>query len=124
MQTRYRQIVETYWQAANARRWEDFAELIHPEVCYEVPQTRERIVGRERYTEFNRTYPGDWRIEVERLVADDQQVVSKVSFATGEHSCVGISFFEFRDDKIYRIVDFWPEPYEPPVRLIHGVERY
>jgi hypothetical protein len=32
-------------------------------------------------------------------------------------------FFEFSDDLIARVTDYWPESYEPPVRVSKFVER-
>jgi len=36
-----------------------WAGLLHPAVVYEIPQSRERIRGRDRYLQFNQEYPGD-----------------------------------------------------------------
>jgi hypothetical protein len=37
----------------------------------------------------------------------------------------GLCFFELGDDdKIDRITDFWPAPYELPASRAHLVERY
>lgn len=124
MKAMNRQIVTAYWEAANARDWDAFAQLIHPDIVYEVPQTRERVHGRHNYVEFNRTYPGEWQARLASLVADEQQAVSKVAFHVDGSECVGISFFEFRDGLVSRIVDYWPEPYDPPARMTACVERY
>lgn len=124
MKEAHRQAVTAYWQAANARDWDAFARLIHPDVVYEVPQTRERIHGRRHYVEFNRSYPGEWAAELTSLVADEEKAVSKIAFHIDGNDCVGISFFEFQDGMVSRVVDYWPEPYEPPARLCGGIERY
>ena len=116
-------LVRKYWAAAIARDWITFAELLHEDIVYDVPQTRERVRGRSAYVEFNESYPGDWTLEIDALVADDGQAVSRISFVVNGEVETGISFFEFRDGLIYRIKDYWPVPYEPPLRTTQRIER-
>jgi hypothetical protein len=117
-------MIEGYWQAANARDWGTFAALLHEDVVYEIPQTRERVRGRAAYVDFNATYPGDWTLEIVKLVANEQGAVSQIAFRTGHQEEPGITFFEFKEGLIYRITDFWPVAYEPPLRHSRYVERY
>jgi ketosteroid isomerase-like protein len=120
----HRQRVHDYWQSANQRDWDGFARLLHPDVVYDVPQTRERVRGQAAYVAFNRTYPGEWTAELTSVVADEAQAVSKIRFHIDGQDCIGIAFFAFRDGLISRIVDYWPEPYEPPARMTPVIERY
>ncbi|MDF6043909.1 nuclear transport factor 2 family protein [Streptomyces sp. JH14] len=122
-----RATVETYWTAADERDWATFATTLAEEVLYDLPQTRERIRGRERYLQFNREYPGDWRVRVERIVADrdGRQVAVRTLFAVGPEEMHAIHFFTGDEQgRIVEITDFWPEPYEPPAGREHLVERY
>ncbi|WP_326766380.1 nuclear transport factor 2 family protein [Streptomyces sp. NBC_01591] len=122
-----RAVVETYWSAADARDWDAFATTLADEVLYDLPQTRERIRGKERYLRFNREYPGDWRVRVERVVADGQgqQAAVRTRFTVGAEELHAIHFFVFdATGRISEITDFWPEPYEPPAGREHLVERY
>jgi len=119
------QTVRDYWAAAERRAWDDFAETLSPEVVYDVPQTHERVVGRDRYLAFNRAYPGDWHVDVRRVVADAQGAVAWTTFRVGDQEMTGVHFFLFDDaGRITRVDDFWPEPYEPPPGREHLVERY
>ncbi|MFF0571204.1 nuclear transport factor 2 family protein [Streptomyces sp. NPDC004041] len=126
--------VETYWSAAEERDWSAFAQTLAEDVVYELPQTRERILGKERYLRFNQEYPGDWHVRVERIVADAEgrQAAARTGFTvTGEQEgeadqeLDAIHFFTF-DEKglITGVTDFWPESYEPPAGREHLVERY
>lgn len=122
-----RATVERYWTAADLRDWDAFAATLADEVLYDLPQTRERIRGKERYLSFNRQYPGDWRVSVERIVADrdGQQVAVRTLFSAGDQELPAIHFFTFdAQGLISEITDFWPEPYEPPAGREHLVERY
>ncbi|PIM70956.1 hypothetical protein CTU88_20915 [Streptomyces sp. JV178] len=117
--------VETYWASAVARDWDAFADTLAEDVVYELPQTRERIRGRERYVRFNRDYPADWHARVERIVAEPGQVVSWIRVTVGPEEMDAVSFFTGdAHGRITSVTDFWPEPYEPPTGREHLVERY
>lgn len=122
-----RATVERYWTAADVRDWDTFEATLADEVLYELPQTRERIRGKERYMAFNREYPGDWRVRVERVVADGdgRQAAVRTLFMEGGQESHAVHFFTFdAQGRISGITDFWPEPYEPPAGREHLVERY
>ncbi|MFE7237399.1 nuclear transport factor 2 family protein [Streptomyces sp. NPDC057580] len=122
-----RATVETYWTAAETRDWDTFAMTLAEEVLYDLPQTRERIRGKERYLRFNREYPGDWHVRVERIVADraGEQVAVRTLFTAGLEEMHAIHFFTGDDQgRIVEITDFWPEPYELPAGREHLAERY
>ncbi|MFD7533804.1 MULTISPECIES: nuclear transport factor 2 family protein [unclassified Streptomyces] len=122
-----RAVVETYWSAADARDWDAFAATLADEVLYDLPQTRERIRGKERYLRFNREYPGEWQVRVERVVADGEgrQAAVRTRFTVGAEELPAVHFFVFdATGRISGITDFWPEPYEPPAGREHLVERY
>jgi predicted ester cyclase len=117
------QRVETYFQTLNARDWTGFAAILHDQVLYELPQTRERVRGREAYLDFNITFPGDWRLEVVRVIADDLRGAAEIVLRIDSEVMPALVFFEFMDGLIARITDYWPESYEPPVRVSKFVER-
>lgn len=133
-----RGVVEAYWSSAEARDWAGFGETLAEDVVYELPQSRERIHGKERYLRFNEEYPGDWHVRVERIVVDAEgrQAAARTGFTvTGDQpeeepkeapqEMDAIHFFTF-DEKglITGVTDFWPESYEPPAGREHLVERY
>lgn len=118
------QIIQKYWKAANDRHWDSFESLLDEKIIYDLPQTRERIRGREIFTEFNKTYPGKWSIKIIHLICEDEKAVSEIRFLSDEGEQTGISFFEINEGKISRIVEYWPEPYQPPERKIGEIERY
>ncbi len=117
--------VRRYWAAAEERDWGAFSETLAPDVRYEVPQTRERVSGRERYLRFNREFPGDWHLVIDEVLADGARVVSRTTFTIGGGTMIGICFFGFDDaGRILTVDDYWPEAYEPPADRAHLVERY
>ncbi|MFE6041719.1 nuclear transport factor 2 family protein [Streptomyces sp. NPDC056452] len=119
--------VEAYWAAADARDWDAFAATLADDVVYDLPQSRERILGKERYVAFNRDFPGDWHVRIERIVADGEglQAAARTLVTDGPDRMHAIHFFTFdTQGLITAVTDFWPEPYEPPAGREHLVERY
>lgn len=117
------ELIRRYWQACEARDWDGFAALLAADVCYRMPQTRETVRGREDYVEFNRTFPGDWHVRIDRIVGQPDAAVSWTTFTVGEEEMTGVCFFTIADGRIAEIDDFWPEPYDPPPRATAVVVR-
>jgi ketosteroid isomerase-like protein len=120
---RTRGVIRRYFETMSGRDWDGFGELLSEDVCYELPQTRELIAGREKFVSFNREYPGDWSFTVSRLIADGTTGAGSMNFTVGETELVGLAFFELRDGVITRVTDFWPEPYEAPGGREHLVDH-
>jgi SnoaL-like domain len=119
-----RELVERFITSLEARDWDTWAGLLHPDVVYEIPQTRERIRGRDRYLQFNREFPGDWHLRPKVIIADDRNGVVWFDWLLDGGRDDGMAFFEIADGLIVRITDLWPEPYEPPSGREHLAERW
>jgi ketosteroid isomerase-like protein len=117
-----RALAERYFATMAARDWDSFATLVAEDVVYELPQTAERISGRDSYLRFNREYPGDWRLSVTRLVVDGTAAAASMNFVVGAEEMVGLAFLETAGGLVTRVTDFWPEPYAPPAGREHLVE--
>jgi hypothetical protein len=118
------ELVRTFMSSMEARDWPGLASVLHPDVIYELPQSRERIRGRDRYLQFNQEFPGDWHLEPRIVLADEQHGSVLFDWRVGDESSQGIVFFEHASGVITKITDFWPEPYEPPTGREHLVERW
>jgi len=120
------EVVRAFWQALDEHDWAAVGATLADDVVYEVPQTRERVRGRDAVVRFNAEYPGDWHLSVATLVADEHQAATTITFVLpGQPDQTGIAFFRLDDDgRIAHIRDWWPEPYEPPPGRAHLVERY
>jgi ketosteroid isomerase-like protein len=117
------QRIQRYVETLNARDWIAFGALLHEDVLYEVPQTRERVRGREAYLDFNMTFLGDWTLQAVRVIANALRGCAEISFRVSDQVMPAIAFFEFKDGLIARITDYWPDSYEPPARASKFVER-
>ena len=118
-------LVAAFADRLERRDWDGLAELLDPAVVYEVPQTRERIRGRDRYVQFNREFPGDWHIAPRVVLGDDHDGSLLFEWQVdGGETSLAIAFFEVDQGLITKITDFWPEPYEPPTGREHLTERW
>jgi hypothetical protein len=117
-------LVVAFADRLERRDWVALADLLHPDVVYEIPQSRERIRGRDRYVRFNAEYPGDWHIEPVVTLGDDHDGSLLFRWTLDGESSLAIAFFEVADGLITKVTDFWPEPYDPPPGREHLVERW
>jgi ketosteroid isomerase-like protein len=117
--------LRAYAAALAAQDWTALESVLHPDVVYEVPQTRERVRGREAYVRFNREFPGDWTLRLVDAYADETGGVVRVSVEAGGDLVTGIAFVRCSPDGLVtQVSDYWPEPYAPPPDRAHLVERY
>ena len=109
-----RRVVERYWLAMNANDWQAASELLHDNYVLDYPQSGERFRGRERFIALNAEYPaaGPWRFTVHRILADEQTAVSDVTVTAPSVTARVVSFFELHDGAIWRMTEFWPDPFE------------
>jgi ketosteroid isomerase-like protein len=121
--SRTREAVRAYFESAEQRDWQRFSGLLAEDMVYEMPQTRERVRGRLALIQFNREYPGDWHLAVRRIVAEGDHAAAWIDSRIGaEHQDACVWFELSGDGLITRVVDYWPESYDPPPGREHLVE--
>jgi hypothetical protein len=120
-----RRIAHAYVDSLERRDWPGVTELLAEDVTYDMPQSRERILGRPDFLRFNVEYPGDWHLTVRRIVADGRSAALWIDARVGDEpqtACVWLGLSE--QGLIERITDYWPEPSEPLPGREHLVTRY
>jgi ketosteroid isomerase-like protein len=113
-----------YIERLETRDWAGLAALLADDVVYEMPQTRERILGKDAYLRFNVEYPGDWHLRARRVIADGSHAAVWLDVRTGDEQQDACVWLDVGDGLITRIVDYWPEPYDPPTGREHLVQRW
>ena len=117
-------VARTFVESLDARDWPTWLELLDSDVVYEIPQTRERIRGRDAYLRFNQTFPGDWHLTPKVVIGDAGRAVVWSEWRVDDERADAQVFLELGPDgRVTRVTDFWPEPYDPPARVV-DVERY
>jgi len=111
----HRQILEEFWAAMQTNDFQAAGEFLHDDYVLEWPQSGERIRGRANFVAVNENYPvhGRWEFTVHRILADGDEVVSDVGVTDGVISGRAITFSTIREGKIFRQIEFWPDPFEP-----------
>src|SRR5262245_58641755 len=119
-----RQLVERFWQTMNTNDWRAVGELLHDEYVLDWPQTGERIRGRGNFAAVNAHYPiaDPWRFTLHHLVADGQGAASDVTASSPLVAARALSFFEVRDGLIWRMTEFWPDPFQAETWRAQWVE--
>ena len=120
-----RQILENFWAAMETNDFYAASQLLHEEYSLEWPQSGERILGRENFAAINTNYPaaGKWHFEINQIVAEDNMVVTDVSVTEGRITGRAITFSTIKDEKIWKQVEFWPNPFEAPTWRAQWVKK-
>ncbi|WP_204264260.1 nuclear transport factor 2 family protein [Geodermatophilus normandii] len=116
------ELVQRYAAALGARDWDAFAALLDDDVVYRLPQTGEVVRGREAFLRYNREFPGAWELTVLDAYGDERGGVLHGDYGVGE-SQIGVTVLRFAGDRVAEVVDYWPEPYEPPAGREHLTGR-
>jgi hypothetical protein len=97
----------------------------HEDYVMEMPQSGERIRGRDKMREFQEAYPTPPTIRLRRVVVREALwVIEGVNDYGGGHVFSVVAIFELRDGKIWRDTRYYAEPFEAPEWRAHLVERF
>ncbi len=120
-----RDLVERYWATMNRNEFHAVGDLLHDDFVLDYPQSGERIRGRENNAKLNAEYPsaGPWHFTVDRVLVNGDTAVTDVEVHGATVEARVISFFEVRDGLIWRMTEYWPDPFDPPASRAHLVER-
>ena len=111
-----KQILEDFWATMETNDFQAASRLLHDDFILDWPQSGERILGRENFVAININYPaeGKWHFEINHILAEEDVVVTDVSVTEGKIFGRAITFSTVRDGKIWKQVEFWPDPFEAP----------
>ena len=120
-----KQIVENFWLTMATNDFYAAAQLLHDDYILEWLQSGERIRGRDNFAAINTNYPaeGKWRFTIHQIVAEGDVVVTDVTATDGKMIGRAITFSTIRDGKIWKQVEFWPDPFEAPTWRAQWVEK-
>lgn len=103
-----KEVVSKFWASIEARDWATMGALLAEDVVLEWPATRELIRGRANVVAVNAEYPDGWSINVLRLHADGETVVSEVEVPQdGVGVFRAVSWWEVRDGLIAAGREYW-----------------
>lgn len=119
-------LLENFWEVMRTNDFYAAAELFHDEFILEWPQSGERIRERENFAALNTAFPaeGKWRFTINQIIAEGEVVVTDVTVSDGKRTDRAITFSTIKDGKIWKQVEFWPEPFDAPEWRRQWVERF
>lgn len=119
-----KQILENFWAIMETNDFYTAAQLLHDDFILEWPQSGERILGRDNFAAINKNYPteGKWHFTINQIIGEGDLVVSDVSVTDGKITGRAITFSTIRDEKIWKQIEFWPDPFEAPAWRTQWVE--
>ena len=120
-----KQVLESFWKTMATNDFYAASQLLHDDYILEWTQSGERIRGRDNFAAINTFYPakGKWTFKINHIAADGDVVVTDVSVSDGKRQDRVVTFSTIRDGKIWRQVEFWPEPFEAPAWRAQWVEK-
>ncbi len=97
-------------------------QMRHEDVVIDMPQSGERIRGRDNLKAMQDAYPGPPKVTVRRIVGSgDVWVVEARSDYSGRIYYVAL-IIEFREGKIIRETRYYADPFEAPAGRAQWVE--
>lgn len=111
-----KQILENFWKTMETNDFHAASQLLHDGYTLEWPQSGERILGRDNFAAINTNYPleGQWHFQINHILVEGDVVVTDVNVTDGKIVGRVITFSTIRDEKIWKQVEFWPDPFEAP----------
>jgi hypothetical protein len=101
---------------------EDEYEIRHEDYVMEMPQSGERIRGREKMREFQEAYPKPPTMRLRRVIVREQLWVVEIISDYGGRIYHPVLIIELRDGKIFRDTRYYAEPFEAPEWRARWVE--
>jgi ketosteroid isomerase-like protein len=101
-------------------------ELRHQDFIADMPQSGERIRGRDAMRELQRAFPPDTRptFAVRRIIGAGELWTVEAKGDYGGQIFHVVVIIELRDGKILRETRYYAEPFEAPQRRAHLVEPH
>jgi ketosteroid isomerase-like protein len=100
-------------------------ELRHEDFVADMPQSGERIRGRDNMRALQQAFPPDRTptFRVRRITGGDDVWTVEATGDYGGEIFLVVVIIEFRDGKIIRETRYYPQPFDPPEWRSQWVER-
>lgn len=137
-----REVIERFYPALNARRFDEITELLSPDIVQEWPQSGERISGIKNVRALMENYPQPTKVDPHRVSgAEDKWVVTpswtplritgtgdtytietRIAYPNGE-VWSGVSIVHFKNGKVSNMTEYFAAPFPAPEWRSQWVEK-
>ncbi len=110
------QKIYSFWEAVATQNEKQLRTYFDPKATIYWQDSNEQF-SVEHFIIANCKYPGVWQAQINKLIKIQENQYMTVTYVeeTNEHfSSYAISFFEFKDEKICRLEEYWTENSDPP----------
>lgn len=107
-------IARAWWAHNDGRDFTAAAALCASGCTIDWPLSGERFATPDDWATAMEHYPGVWHCAVETLIASGGRAVTIARVFDASTSVTTISLFRVSDGRITQLVEYWPEPYDPP----------
>jgi ketosteroid isomerase-like protein len=116
-------LVRALYEAYQRRDWNAAAELLHPDATVDMPDTRERLTGRDDVIAFQRDYPEPWGdLSVLRVLGGADEACAEVEVVGPQHTFRLAAFWRADEELLRDGIEYWltvggeqPPPGRAPV---------
>jgi hypothetical protein len=108
-------IIVSLYEEMDNQNWDNLRNYFDKDAVINWNNTNESF-NVEEFILANLEYPGNWTFKIERLESKDNLVISvvRVSLKGEGVSSYGTSFFEFKENKIVLLNEYWGDNGNPP----------
>src|SRR5919107_3244175 len=117
------QVRELFFERLEQLSAEAEYELRHPDYVMEMPQSGERIRGRQKMREFQEAYPNPPTMQLRRVIVREGLWVVEIISDYGGRIYRPVLIIELREGKMFRDTRYYSEPFEAPEWRAQWVER-
>jgi hypothetical protein len=105
-----KKVVEGFWDCFDKRDFSKAKEFLHKDFVANWV-TSEESFDKDSFIEMNANYPGKWFTKVKRLDLLNDGAVSIVHVFSdkSDSEFFVTTFYEFNDELIYKIEEYWAE---------------
>jgi len=102
--------VKTFWKRMSLQEWDQLEKMFPAEARIFWPNTAETFTP-ETYINVNRNYPGQWRLDLEKLEETNDSIitVTRIKALNEAVSLRAISFFRFQGEAIISLTEFFAD---------------
>lgn len=105
-------LLTRYAAAIDARDWDGLRALLADGLSARLVHTGE-VFDADSYVAFNRDYPGQWRFEVDDLVAAGHRAALRARVSDGNDTYYAAVFATTTDGLLDELVEVWTEAVAP-----------
>ena len=102
------ELVQQLYEAYQRRDWDAAAGVLHPFAAVDMPDTRERLTGREGVLDFQRDYPEPWgELSVLRVLGGPDEACAEIEVVGPDDTFRMAAFWRTENGLLRDGIEYW-----------------